>query len=135
MQQAEIGLKFRGNGMFVNFTGFWAKARETNTPLQPDPNTGETTLTIVKRGNRAYGGELEAGIRRGRFSLTGNATFTNAKITASDNPALVGNTPRHQAKLIYQIMPQYETDLFTVGANLIGTTDSYAQDENLLKMP
>ena len=32
-------------------------------------------------------------------------------------------------------MPQYETDLFTVGASVVGTTESYAQDTNLLTMP
>ncbi|HKR91265.1 TonB-dependent receptor domain-containing protein [Novosphingobium sp.] len=134
VKQAEVGLKYRNNGVFFNLTGFWAKVRETNTQLQPDAN-GFTTQQLVSRGYRAYGGEIEGGIRRGHFNLTGNATVTNAKITAAENPALVGNKPRHQAALIYQIMPQYDTERFTIGADVIGTTSSYTQDINELKMP
>lgn len=134
VKQAEIGLKYRANGVFANLTGFWAKVDETNTQLKPDAN-GMTVLQLVNRSYRAFGGEFEGGIRRGPFSLTANATVTDAKITAADDAALVGNKPRHQATLIYQIKPQYDTDLLTVGVNVIGTTSSYAQDTNQLKMP
>lgn len=44
------------------------------------------------------------------------------------NPALNGNTPRHQANLIFQAAPTVSTDRFAVGAVFIGTTDTYAQD-------
>lgn len=134
VKQAEVGLKYRDNGLFANLTGFWAKVNETNTQIRPDAN-GMTVLQLVRRSYRAFGGEFEGGIRRGPFSLTASATVTDAKITAADDAALVGNKPRHQATLIYQVMPQYDTDLFTVGANVIGTTSSYAQDTNGLKMP
>ncbi len=135
-RQAEIGMKYRNNGMFVDVTGFWAKVGETNSQIGPDPAAGGVVdMHLVERAYRAYGGELEGGIRRGGLSLTGNATMTNAKITGAETAALVGNTPRHQAKLIYQVMPQYETKLFTIGADIIGTTSSFAQDEDRLKMP
>ncbi|WP_333605380.1 TonB-dependent receptor domain-containing protein [Novosphingobium sp.] len=134
VKQAEVGLKYRANGLFLNLTGFWAKVRETNTQLKPGAN-GVTVLQLVNRSYRAYGAEFEGGVRHGPFSLTAGATLTNAKITAADDPALVGNTPRHQAGLIFQVMPQYETELFTIGADVIGTTRSYAQDENKLRMP
>lgn len=74
-------------------------------------------------------------MRRCPFSLTASATVTEAKITTSDDPTLVGNKPRHQAALIYQLMPQYDTDLFTLGADIVGTTSSYTQETNQLKMP
>jgi outer membrane receptor protein involved in Fe transport len=133
VKQAELGLKFRRDGIFVNATGFWAKVHETNTQLQPDSN-GIVALQLISRSYRAFGAELEAGIRRGSFSLTGSATATSAKIIAADAAGLVGKTPRHQAPLIFQIMPQYDSDLFTVGATVIGSASSYSQDENLLKM-
>jgi outer membrane receptor protein involved in Fe transport len=134
VKQAEIGVKFRHNGLFANLTGYWAKVSETNTQLLPDAN-GMTTLVLISRSYRAFGGEFEGGWRKGPFSLTVGATVTDAKITGAENPALVGNRPRHQAPLIFQFMPQYDTDLFTIGANVIGTTASYAQDDNRLRMP
>ncbi len=134
-KQAELGLKYRKDGFFANVTAFWAKVSETNTQIGPDPVTGGIGLLLIDRAYRAYGGEFEGGIRHGGFNLTGSATMTNARITAAETAALVGNTPRHQAKLIYQVMPQYETKLFTIGADIIGTTSSFAQDEDRLKMP
>lgn len=92
-------------------------------------------LQLVNRAYRAYGAEFEGGIRRGPFSLNVGATLANATITKAGTPSLVGNTPRHQAKLIYQVRPQDDTDLFTVGATIIGITGSYAQDTNQMRMP
>jgi outer membrane receptor protein involved in Fe transport len=79
---------------------------------------------------------VEGGARRGVFSLTAGGTYTDAEI-ASDvaNPQLVGNTPRHQANFIFQATPQIDTRYVTVGVNVIGTTSSFAQDVNQLKMP
>lgn len=134
VKQAELGLKFRTDGLFANVTGFWAEVNETNQQIKPDAN-GVTQRVIVQRGYEAYGAEFEGGIRRGPFSLTAGATVTSAEIKDAEDPALVGNTPRRQADVIYQLMPQYETDLFTVGASVVGTTESYAQDTNLLKLP
>jgi outer membrane receptor protein involved in Fe transport len=51
------------------------------------------------------------------------------------NPAVEGNRPRRQAKFIFQATPQVDVGRLTVGANVIGTTDSFAQDNNGLKMP
>ena len=61
---------------------------------------------------------------------------TLAEISSDLNdPTVVGNTPRHQANFIFSLTPQYETELFTLGANLVGTTSSFAQDTNQLKLP
>ncbi|MFN3432802.1 MAG: TonB-dependent receptor domain-containing protein, partial [Sphingomonas sp.] len=63
-------------------------------------------------------------------------TYTDAEITRDVlNPAVVGNRPRRQAKFIYQVTPQIDVERFTLGANVIGTSSSYAQDNNQLKMP
>ena len=68
--------------------------------------------------------------------VAGGGTWTDAKI-ASDvlNPAVVGNRPRRQAKFIYQLTPQYDDGTFTIGANIVGTSSSYTQDSNQLKLP
>jgi outer membrane receptor protein involved in Fe transport len=120
--QAEIGMKYRGDDAELYLTGFWAKTKEHNIGLD--------------RSYRAYGVELEGSIRKGPFRVDAGATYTNAKITADALvPAMVGNVPKHQADLIFQVTPQFETDRFTIGANIIGTTDSYAGDDNQLKIP
>lgn len=122
VKQAEGGFKFRRSDMAVYLTGFWAKTREHNIGLD--------------RSYRAYGAELEANYRRGVFMLNAGATWTKAKITADAlNPATVGNTPKHQADLIFQVIPQVELKTLTIGMAAYGTTSSHAQDNNLLKMP
>ena len=80
--------------------------------------------------------ELEGAFRTGLFSVTGSATYTDAKITAASlSPANVGNRPRRQAKFVYQISPQVSNDRFAVGANVVGTSSSFTQDSNQLKLP
>ncbi|WP_333999264.1 TonB-dependent receptor domain-containing protein [Sphingomonas aurantiaca] len=79
---------------------------------------------------------LEGRIARGPFSLSAGGTYTDAEITKDVlNPAVEGNRPRRQAKFIFQATPQVDVGRLTVGANVIGTTDSFAQDNNGLKMP
>jgi outer membrane receptor protein involved in Fe transport len=128
VRQAEAGVKYRSGGASLFATFFHAKTEEQNFEA--------TTQTFFDRKYRAYGIELEGSYRTGPFSLTAGGTWTDAKITSDVlNPAVVGNRPRRQAKFIYQVTPQYDADLFTVGVNVVGTTDSYAQDTNLLVLP
>ena len=123
VKQAEVGLKYRQSGLTLNLTGFWAKATDHNIPN-------------IDRAYRAVGLEFEGGYRVGPFGLTAGATFTDAKIIADAvDPTTVGNRPRHQAKLIFQATPQFNTRLFTLGANFVGTGSSFAQDINKLKLP
>jgi outer membrane receptor protein involved in Fe transport len=128
VRQLEVGLKYQASGLFAYATGFYAKTEEQNFEA--------TTQRLFDRSYRAYGLELEAGYRFGAFSFSGGATYTDAEIT-NDNitPANAGNRPRRQAKFVYQLNGQYESRLFTLGANLVGTTSSFAQDNNLLRLP
>ncbi|MFM9853342.1 MAG: TonB-dependent receptor domain-containing protein, partial [Sphingomonadaceae bacterium] len=84
---------------------------------------------------RAYGLEFEGNYRIGGFNLAASGTYTNAKITASLDRTVVGNRPRRQADFTYKLTPTYTQDIFSVGASLIGTTASFAQDNNGLKLP
>lgn len=82
------------------------------------------------------GAEFEGRYTHGPIGITVGATYTDAKIDSDPvSPALVGNTPRHQPKLIFQATPQFQVEKFTIGANLVGTTSSFAQDTNQRKMP
>lgn len=128
VKQTELGLKFRKAGLTVNVTGFLANTTDHNIQ-------GGTGLQVL-RDYRAYGVEFEAGYRRGPFSITGGATYTHAELLKDYLVSSVnGNTPRHQPQFIFEATPQFETRLVTVGFNVVGTTGSYAQDTNQLRMP
>jgi len=135
VKQAELGLKYRVEGLTFNVTAFSARTGEQNTQIVSGADGSASVLNIV-RGYKAKGVELEAAARKGPFSVTAGATYTDAKISSdATNAALIGNTPRHQADFIYSVTPQVELEYATVGVNVIGTTSSYAQDSNLLKLP
>lgn len=128
VKQAEAGVKYRTANLTLNLTGFWAKSQDSNV----DP----VTSALIFREYKALGLEFEGGVRYGVFALNGGATYTDAEIVSDYfTPQVEGNTPRHQAKLIFQATPQVTTDRFSIGAVFIGTTGSFAQDDNVLRMP
>ena len=49
--------------------------------------------------------------------------------------AVIGNTPRRQANVIYQIAPTYTIGDATIGASVIGTGKSWADDAHTIVMP
>ena len=128
VHQAEAGTKYRTGDLTLNLTGFWAKAEDTNL----DSTNGQPLL----RDFKAVGAEFEGSYRRGIFSLTAGATYTDAEITKDAiNAAITGNVPQHQAKLIFQVMPQITTERFDLGALFVGTTGSFATATNELEVP
>lgn len=128
VNQAELGVKYRSDGLTLNLTGFWARTEEQNYEA--------TRQLFIDRTYRAYGLEFDGGYRHGPFSLTTGATWTHSRIVADAlNPGVVGNTPRRQAQLIFQATPQVDIGRAAIGANIVGTTSSYAQDNNQLKLP
>jgi outer membrane receptor protein involved in Fe transport len=135
VKQTELGLKFRKSGVTVNVTGFSATSGDRNLQVNSKAD-GTVQVEHIIRSYSARGVEVEGAVRRGVFSLSAGGTYTSAKI-ASDlsNPAVVGNRPRHQASFIFEATPQIEVKYGTVGVNVIGTTSSFAQDTNQLKLP
>ncbi|MEH3107087.1 MAG: TonB-dependent receptor [Sphingomonas fennica] len=128
VRQLEGGVKWRQGPLSLYATGFHARTEEQNFEA--------TTQRFFNRTYQATGVELEGSVRSGGFSLSAGGTYTDAEIKSDVlNPTVVGNRPRRQAKFIYQVTPQFETQLFTLGANVIGTSASYAQDNNQLKLP
>ena len=126
--QTEAGVKYRSGGVQLFATVFRANTQEENFEA--------TTNRVFSRSYRATGVELEAALRSGPFSLSAGATYTDAEITRDAiTPANVGNRPRRQAEFVYQLTPQYTTDLFTAGLNFVGTTESFAQDNEGLILP
>lgn len=128
VRQAEAGLKYRERNVTLFATLFHARASEQNFEA--------TSQRFLDRRYRAYGLEFEGSYQLGGFSITGAGTWTQAKIIEDRiTPTNEGNRPRRQAKLVYSVTPQYQHAFFTVGANLISTGSSYAQDNNGLKLP
>jgi outer membrane receptor protein involved in Fe transport len=128
VQQTEAGVKWRnGAGVSVFGTLFNAKTNESNYEV--------TTQTFTSNKYNASGLELEAALHRGDFHLNAGATFTRARITASNSAAQVGNKPRRQADLVWQLAPSFTFGPVDVGASIVGTTKSFGDDDNKITMP
>lgn len=128
VDQYEFGVKWRYDDLSLFVTAFRAETEEQNFEA--------TSQRFLDRTYTANGVEIEGAWRHGGFSVTGGLTWTDAEISRDQiTPANVGNTPRRQADWVWQLTPAYAADAWTVGLNLIGTTDSYAQDNNALVMP
>ncbi|EIZ79006.1 TonB-dependent receptor [Novosphingobium sp. Rr 2-17] len=129
VNQQEAGVKFRQGGFYANLTAFRATTAESNEIVIPQQ-------MVINNTYRSYGLEAEGGFDRGIFHLVAGATYTHARIVKSQvNPALNGNVPYRQAALVFQVTPSISTDKFEIGANITGTTSSYASDLNTLKIP
>ena len=127
VNQLEVGLKYQANGLSLFATGFYAETSETNVEIAP--------LLLTDTDYEALGIELEGAYSVGPFSLSAGVTWTDSEIVRSLNAGLIGNTPRRQADFVYQASAQYDDGFFKAGANIIGTTDSFTQDNNQLELP
>ncbi|WP_374660341.1 TonB-dependent receptor domain-containing protein [Inhella sp.] len=126
LKQFEAGLKVRDGGFNGFFTFFDAKTNE-------DGGFEVTTRSYLKDKYHARGIEAEVSYAMGSFSLTAGATWTNAKIKSGANN---GKTPRRQADFVYQLTPSYALgDDLEFGASIVGTTKSYAQNDNQVVLP
>ncbi|MXP45831.1 TonB-dependent receptor [Altererythrobacter luteolus] len=127
VNQLELGLKYQANGLSLYATGFYAETSETNVEIAP--------LLLTDTDYEALGIELEGAYSVGPFSLSAGVTWTDSEIVRSLNAGVIGNTPRRQADFVYQATAQYDDGFFKAGANIIGTTDSFTQDNNQLELP
>ena len=126
ISQFEVGLKKRLNNGILNVTGFIS-------------NTDEGISNELNRtvGNpfKALGLEVESAYRLGDFGINGSVTYTKAEI---DGGANIGNKPRRQADFIYNLAPTYSfgtNKQHLLGVTVLGTSKSFAQDDNNLVMP
>jgi len=133
-KQFELGVKYRpeslGSGNLAFFVTFFnAKTDEANT----ESAVGRPQLIL--RTYEANGIEFETAYRRGGFDVRGSLTWTDAEITAANDPTVVGHRPRRQARFVYSVAPTYTYKWLNLGLSVIGTTDAYTQDSNQLVMP
>jgi len=129
VKQVEGGVKWRSGGISTFVTLFQAKTDESNYEA--------TTQRSTSNKYDAKGVELEGAYSNGGFRITGGMTYTDAKITgtAAADVANIGNTPRRQAKYIYQLAPSYNWGNATFGASLIGTGKSWGDDAHTIVLP
>ena len=127
VQQFELGYKHSGSNWSLFATYFNTVTEETQAEIT-------SGLTFV-REYEANGIELEGDYNvTDAFWIRGNLTWTDAEISKDrDNPAIVGNTPRRQADMIYTIIPEYRTERYAVGVVMQGSTSFYLQDNNGLE--
>lgn len=127
VNQQEVGMKWREGPASANVTLFNARTQESNYEA--------TTQKFTNNKYKSSGIEFEGAYRVGAFRIMGGATYTNAKITASQTAAQVGNKPRRQADWTYTLSPAYSVGAVDFGVALIGTTDSWGDDGNTIKLP
>ncbi|WP_434036455.1 TonB-dependent receptor domain-containing protein [Formosa sp. 4Alg 33] len=127
LSQLEVGFKKKLNNGVLNLTGFMSS---TDEGLSNELNRS------VGNPFKAIGLEAETALAFGdNFSFSGSLTWTKAEINGGDNK---GNTPRRQADLIYNVSPSYnfgKAKQHNVALSVLGTTKSYAQDDNTLVIP
>tara|TARA_R110001592_G_scaffold307_1_gene1720 strand:+ start:1549 stop:4176 length:2628 start_codon:yes stop_codon:yes gene_type:complete len=126
ISQFELGLKKRLKNGVLNVTAFMS-------------NTNEGVSNELNRtvGNpfKALGLEVESALTFGKLDLNGSVTYTKAEI---DGGANKGNDPRRQAAFVYNLAPMYSfgtNSQHLFGFTLLGTSKSFAQDDNTLVMP
>jgi outer membrane receptor protein involved in Fe transport len=130
VKMLEMGVKYRYEGLDINAVYFAAETQEV---------VGESRVTggpLSLRDYESSGIEVEAFYSVDNFNFSGNVTWTDSEIAADDLfPDFIGNTPQRQADWVYSGIASYDTDSYSVGLNVVGTTDSYVRNENVLVMP
>lgn len=135
VKQAEVGVKFRKDGLSAFLTGFWASTDERNFQITANAS-GQAFVAPVNRTYSAKGVEFEGEWRKGPFAIVVGATYTDASIDKDAiDPAFDGLTPRHIPDFAFFARPEVALDKVTVGAVINGTTESFAQDVNQLVQP
>ena len=125
----EVGAKFRVLGGNASVVYFNADVREAG-------QFEVTTQTTIQNSYDTDGVEAEIDIPiSGGFGLIANATYTDAEISGPATNPNIGNIPRRQSDLVFNVNPYFVADRFDVGLNVFGTTDAPAQDSNLYDLP
>jgi len=126
VDQFELGTRYRVGSFSLFATAFYAETEEQNFEA--------TSQRFFDRVYEAKGIELESAYFVGDFDFRGSLTWTDAEISEDAlNPGVIGNTPRRQADVIYSLSARYNFDLGSVGTSIIGSSETYAQDNNDLE--
>lgn len=125
VQMLEAGIKYDGENWAIFATAFNVKTDDVNSESARGLN-----VPARVREFETNGFEIEATANLGDFSIFGGFTYTDAEIVGSNDPSVVGNTPRRQPKILYSSTFTYHMDQHNMGISLIGRDDSYVGDDN-----
>ncbi|MFU8831699.1 MAG: TonB-dependent receptor [Wenzhouxiangella sp.] len=128
IKSIELGVKYQNRNIGVFATGFYVETDDANSESK-----GEDDRARI-RSYESIGIEVETVANFGDFHFRGAATWTDAEIDKSNDPSLIGNTPRRQADWVWSLSPSYRIGRHAIGVSVIGTTDSYSQDDNSYEM-
>ncbi len=129
VNQTEVGLKYGTRKYSLAITAFDTSTEELISNDWQD-------LAAFLRDYDAQGLEIEGTWDVGNLSFKAGATYTDAEIASNErDSSLEGNTPRRQADWAYSLSSIYASDHFAIGANVVGTTEAFAQDNNQLVLP
>lgn len=135
VMQTELGYKRKAGNYQFYATAFHSTTDEQNW----DFGGGSGGIRQINREYKAYGLELEGTYKKNNFTFGGSVTWTKAEISKDlVSTELVGNKPRRQADFIYNANAAYnfgKDKQHNFGFALVGTTKSFAQDDNKLIMP
>ena len=132
----EGGVKWQGDNHSLYLTAFQSEASDNNGVFT------DGAPRFIRQDYEARGLELEGSYRYGGFNVFGSATWVDSEIVDAEsapgvrNDALIGNTPKRQADLIYSLTPSYSFDSIdlVVGVPIVGTTESYASAANVFTL-
>ena len=122
----EAGIKYDADNIGLFATLFRVDTNDVNS----EAARGLDTPARV-REFESTGFELEATANYGNFSLFGGLTYTNAEIVGSNDPSVIGNTPRRQPDLVYSATASYLLGEHILGLSMFGRDDSFIGDDNV----
>ena len=126
----EAGVKYSSENFAVFATAFKVNTDDVNS----ESARGLDTPARVREFDTS-GMEVEATATFGALNLLGGLTYTDAEISGSNDPSVLGNTPRRQPDLVYSGSATYQfSGDFSAGLSMIGRSDSYVGDDNSNKL-
>lgn len=126
VQQHEVGLKWRYEGITAFLTLFDAVTEEINYEA--------TTQRFTQRRYEANGSELELAYQAGRFAMQVGVTYTESRIDQAEDISVENNTPRRQPTWMYQVQPSWQAGLFDMGLSWVGATAAWGDDSNTIRL-
>lgn len=127
VHQYEGGVKARYGNFNAFITLFDAHTSESNYDV--------TTQVASANKYHSYGSEIELGYVYHGLILRAGATYTHSRITDTNEAGALNMIPQRQANWIFQVSPSYMYGPMTVGGSIIGSTQSYGNDQNTIIMP
>jgi len=132
--QYELGLKYlnedvAGGTLGLFATLFYAEVEETNFA-----SLAQQELFV--RDYENAGLEIEAEYLRDRLEMRLGLTYNDSELARDSRaPENNGNTPRRVPDWAYSFSTSYYWDKLTLGGTLIGITDVFGHDSNVLVLP